>query len=165
MSAWRYRDGVRCPDCAIDHDKVVDSRAAEEGQVTRRRRECLACGHRFTTFERVEEVALVVVKRSGEREDFSRAKVVAGLAAATKNRPVTDRQRVALAAAVEESLRLEGGGEVPSQRIGWAVLERLRELDQVASVRFASVYKEFDDPTDFAREVGLLTKGTLPKHH
>lgn len=144
---------------------MVDSRASEDGQAIRRRRECLACGHRFTTFERVEEVALVVVKRSGEREEFTRDKVVAGLAAATKNRPVTDEQRAALAAAVEESLRLEGAGEVASVRIGVAVLERLRQLDQVASVRFASVYKEFDDPTDFAREVGLLTKATEPKHH
>lgn len=143
---------------------MVDSRAFEAGQAIRRRRECVACGHRFTTFERVEEVALLVVKRSGDREEFARQKVVAGLAAATKNRPVTDEQRAALAAAVEESLRMEGGSEVPSERVGLAVLERLRELDQVASVRFASVYKEFSDPNDFAREVGLLTKATVPKH-
>lgn len=153
---------MRCPSCAGLDDKVVDSRLADEGVAIRRRRECLVCGRRFTTFERVEEVPLVVVKRSGHRAPFERAKVVAGLQAATKNRPVSADQLEALAAEVEEGLRLEGP-EITSQQIGVAVLERLRSLDQVAYLRFASVYKGFEDAGDFEREVGLLTKSTEPK--
>jgi transcriptional repressor NrdR len=145
-------------------DKVVDSRQADDGSAIRRRRECLQCGRRFTTFERVEEVPLVVVKRSGEREPFDRLKVVAGLKAACKNRPVDDVTLDALATEVEESLRLDGP-EVTSQQIGLTVLDRLRRVDEVAYVRFASVYKGFADPSDFEREVGLLTKHTDPKSH
>jgi transcriptional repressor NrdR len=159
----RYRDGVRCPACSSLDDKVVDSRQADDGSAIRRRRECLQCGRRFTTFERVEEVPLLVVKRSGEREPFDRSKVVAGLQAATKNRPVTPAQLEAVATEVEEVMRLEGP-EVTSQQVGLAVLDRLRHLDEVAYVRFASVYKGFDDPSDFEREVGLLTKNAEPKH-
>jgi transcriptional repressor NrdR len=153
---------VRCPACGGLDDKVVDSRASDDGGAIRRRRECLACGRRFTTFERVEEVPLVVVKRSGEREPFDREKVLAGVRAAAKNRPIDDERFVELVSAVEDSLRLDGP-EVPSTRVGMAVLERLRDVDQVAYVRFASVYKEFDDPADFEREVDLLTKATEPK--
>jgi transcriptional repressor NrdR len=153
---------VRCPSCSSVDDKVVDSRQADDGSAIRRRRECLQCGRRFTTFERVEEVPLVVVKRSGEREPFDRLKVVAGLKAACKNRPVADVALDALATEVEESLRLDGP-EVTSQQIGLAVLERLRHTDEVAYVRFASVYKGFDDPSDFEREIGLLTKNAEPK--
>ena len=153
---------MRCPSCASVDDKVVDSRLAEDGAAIRRRRECLNCSRRFTTFERVEDVPLVVVKRSGHRAPFDRTKIVAGLRAATKNRPVSDDQLEALAAEVEESLRLEGP-ELTSQQIGFAVLERLRALDHVAYLRFASVYKGFEDAGDFEREVGLLTKSTEPK--
>jgi transcriptional repressor NrdR len=153
---------VRCPWCASQDDKVVDSRTADDGGAIRRRRECLACGRRYTTFERVEEAPLVVVKRSGHREGFDRAKVVAGLRAATKNRPVSDDQMEALAADVEELVRIEGP-EVPSEVVGRAVLERLRTVDDVAYLRFASVYKGFEDAEDFEREVGLLTKATEPK--
>jgi transcriptional repressor NrdR len=153
---------VRCPSCASVDDKVVDSRLAEDGAAIRRRRECLTCSRRFTTFERVEDVPLVVVKRSGHRTPFERAKIVAGLRAATKNRPVTADQLESLAAEVEEALRLEGP-ELTSQQIGLAVLERLRALDDVAYLRFASVYKGFEDAGDFEREVGLLTKSTEPK--
>jgi transcriptional repressor NrdR len=155
---------VRCPSCSSLDDKVVDSRQADDGSAIRRRRECLQCGRRFTTFERVEEVPLVVVKRSGEREPFDRLKVVAGLKAACKNRPVDDVTLETLATEVEESLRLDGP-EVTSQQIGLTVLDRLRRVDEVAYVRFASVYKGFDDPSDFEREVGLLTKHTDPKSH
>lgn len=140
---------------------MVDSRVAEDGAAIRRRRECLDCGRRFTTFERLEESPLVVAKRSGHREPFDRGKVAAGLRAATKNRPVADEVDL-LAAEVEEALRLEGP-ELTSQQIGLAVLERLRAVDEVAYVRFASVYKGFDDIDDFAREVGLLQKSTDPK--
>jgi transcriptional repressor NrdR len=143
-------------------DKVVDSRIADDGAAIRRRRECLQCGRRFTTFERVEEAPVVVVKRSGHREPFERAKIVAGLRSATKNRPVTAEQLEAVAAEVEEAVRLEGP-ELSSQRIGLAVLERLRALDDVSYLRFASVYKGFEDAGDFEREVGLLQKSTEPK--
>jgi transcriptional repressor NrdR len=141
---------------------VVDSRTSDEGVAIRRRRECLACSRRFTTFERVEEAPLVVVKRSGHRESFDRAKVVSGLRSATKNRPVSDEQMEALAADVEELVRIEGP-EVASQVVGRAVLERLRAVDEVAYLRFASVYKGFEGAADFEREVGLLTKATEPK--
>ena len=153
---------MRCPTCASLDDKVVDSRVADDGAAIRRRRECLGCGRRFTTFERLEEVAFTVVKRSGHREPFDRAKVVAGIKAATKNRPVTEERMDALAAEVEEELRLVGS-EVSTQQVGLAVLERLRDVDEVAYVRFASVYKGFEDLEDFEREVGLLTKATDPK--
>jgi len=147
---------VRCPVCGSLDDKVVDSRLADDGAAIRRRRECLGCNRRFTTFERVDEVPFVVVKRSGEREPFDRTKVAAGIRAAAKNRPVTDDQVEAVTAEIEDSLRVEGT-DVSSERIGVAVLGRLRSLDEVAYVRFASVYKDFDDARDFEREVGLLS--------
>ena len=153
---------MRCPSCGSIDDKVVDSRTAEDGAAIRRRRECLACSRRFTTCERVEEMPHVVLNRSGHRAPFERTKIVDGLRAATKNRPVTADQLEALAAEVEEGLRLEGP-ELTSQQIGVAVLERLRALDHVAYLRFASVYKGFEDAGDFEREVGLLTKSTEPK--
>jgi transcriptional repressor NrdR len=143
-------------------DKVVDSRAAEEGTAIRRRRECLACGRRFTTYERLEEVPFVVVKRSGQREPFDRTKVVAGVVAAAKNRPVSPPDAANLAADVEEELRLVGP-EVTSQQVGLAVLDRLRSVDEVTYLRFASVYKGFSGALDFEREAGLLTKDTAPK--
>lgn len=146
---------MRCPSCAGVDDKVVDSRMADDGVAIRRRRECLGCGRRFTTFERVEDLGLVVVKRSGVRQPFRREKIVAGVRAAAKNRPLGAEQLEALAADVEEALRMEGG-EVTSARVGVAVLSRLQALDEVAYVRFASVYKGFDDPRDFEREIGLL---------
>ncbi len=135
---------------------MVDSRLADEGAAIRRRRECLACGRRFTTFERLEEVAVVVVKRSGAHEPFTRSKLVAGMRAAAKNRPVTAEQLDQVAAEIEEVLRLEGG-ELSTARIGQQVLMRLRELDEVAYLRFASVYKGFEGADDFQREAGLLT--------
>ena len=153
---------MRCPWCQSLDDKVVDSRLAEEGGAIRRRRECVACGRRFTTYERLEEAPLWVVKRSGQREAFDRAKLVAGMRSATKNRPVTEEQLEAMAQDVEDALR-GLGAELTSQQIGVAVLERLRDVDDVAYLRFASVYKGFEDIGDFQREVGLLTKTTAPK--
>ena len=153
---------MRCPWCQSLDDRVVDSRLAEDGVAIRRRRECTACGGRFTTYERLEEAPLWVMKRGGQREPFDRAKVVAGVRSATKNRPVTEDQLDALAQDVEDALR-GLGAEVSSQQIGVAVLERLQDLDEVAYLRFASVYKGFEDVGDFQREVGLLTKTTAPK--
>ena len=152
---------MRCPYCRADADKVVDSRAADQGGAIRRRRECLECGRRYTTYERVEELPVLVRKRSGRVEPLDVAKLTAGIERAASGRlaaPVI----VALAAAVEEQLR-EAGAEVASDAIGVAVLEKLRALDQVAYLRFASVYKGFEDASDFARELGELQKTTAPK--
>lgn len=156
---------MRCPRCSSVDDKVVDSRQADDGSAIRRRRECLSCGRRFTTFERVEDVPLLVVKRSGQRVPFDREKIVRGIQSAAKSRPVTVAQMEAVAAEIEETLRIDGVGDVPSQQIGLRVLERLRALDPVAYVRFASVYKGFEGLEDFERELGLLTKATEPKQH
>jgi transcriptional repressor NrdR len=154
---------VRCPACGQIESKVVDSRQSDDGSTIRRRRECLACRQRFTTFGRLEAAGLVVIKRSGAREPFDRAKVVAGVASAVKARPVGDGEVQALVSAVEDEVRQAPGGEVTSERVGRAVLERLQELDPVAAVRFASVYKGFDDVSEFAAEITLLTKRTAPK--
>ena len=154
---------MRCPACGHIESKVVDSRQSDDGSTIRRRRECLACRQRFTTFERVEPTTLVVIKRSGVRQPFDRAKVVAGIVAAVKARPVASGEVEALAAAVEDEIREVPGGEVTSERVGRAVLEHLQELDPVAAVRFASVYKGFDDVSEFAAEITLLTKRTAPK--
>ena len=143
-------------------DKVIDSRMADSGAATRRRRECLACGRRFTTFERVEELQLFVVKRSGVREPFDRTKILDGIRRAAKNRPISEEDILALTAGVEDEVR-ELGPEVGSEVVGKAVLDRLRSLDPVTYLRFASVYKGFEDVTDFEREVGLLQKTTTPK--
>jgi transcriptional repressor NrdR len=147
---------VRCPGCAHIDDRVIDSRQADDGAAIRRRRECLACGRRFTTFERLEEAPLVVVKRSGSGQPFARAKVVAGMRAAAKNRPVGDDQLEAVAAEIEDEARLRGP-QISSAEVGRMVLDRLRRLDEVAYLRFASVYKVFEEPGDFQRELGLLT--------
>jgi transcriptional repressor NrdR len=153
---------IKCPHCQADDDKVIDSRGAEDASAIRRRRECLACGRRFTTFERVEEVPLVVKKRSGEVMPFDRSRIVAGLRAAAKNRPISDDQMEALAFEVEEQSRLVSG-EVTTEAIGLAVLDGLRRLDEVAYMRFASVYKGFDEAGDFLAELQKLSKDTEPK--
>ena len=156
---------MRCAVCGQLDSKVVDSRQSDDGGAIRRRRQCLACGHRFTTFERPESPGITVLKRSGVREPFDRAKLVAGVQAALKARPVGAGEAEALAAAVEDEMRQLPTGEVTSERVGRSVLEGLRELDPVAAVRFASVYKGFDDLSDFEREITLLTKRTAPKAH
>ena len=157
----RYGGSVRCPYCRENDDKVVDSRVADDGGAIRRRRECLACGRRYTTYERVEEVGLLVRKRSGEVAPFDRAKLRAGVERAATNR-LDEATIDAIATEVEEELRAQGG-EVGSDRVGLAVLERLRGLDHVAYLRFASVYKGFEDLADFEREVVELQKTTAPK--
>jgi len=152
---------VRCPYCRANDDKVVDSRLADEGSTIRRRRECLGCGRRYTTYERVEEVPLLVRKRSGALEPFDRAKLRAGIERAATGR-LDDATLGDVVVAIDEELR-ELGGEVGSDKVGVAVLERLRALDAVAYLRFASVYKGFEDLADFEREVGELQKTTAPK--
>lgn len=146
---------MRCPWCGAVEDRVVDSREVEQGDAIRRRRECVGCGRRFTTLERPIEAVIWVLKRSGQKVPFQRAKVVSGVRAACKNRPVEDAQIEELAASVEDAMRALGP-QVTSEQVGLAVLERLRLVDDVASVRFASVYKGFEEAGDFARELGLL---------
>jgi transcriptional repressor NrdR len=156
------RDPVRCPWCGNPDDRVVDSRTAEGGVAIRRRRECLRCSRRFTTFERVVEVGVSVVKRDGAKEPFDRAKIVAGVTKAIKNRPVTPEQVEALAARTEERLRRKGP-LVTTQEVGLEVLAQLRRLDDVAYLRFASVYKDFQELTDFERELGILLQKREPR--
>lgn len=144
---------MRCPYCAADGNRVIDSRPAEAGAAIRRRRECQACGQRFSTYERVEQAALSVRKRSGTEEPFDRAKLLTGIEKATANLALSpDAARLA-AAQVEARLRALGRREVPSKMIGAEVLVALRDLHQVAYVRFASVYKGFTCPEDFVREL------------
>jgi transcriptional repressor NrdR len=152
---------MRCPWCSDPDDKVVDSRAAEGGASIRRRRECLGCGRRFTTFERVEEVTLTVVKRDGAKEPFDRDKVASGVMKAIKNRPVTAEQVGRLVERVEDKLRRRGP-VVTTQEVGLEVLSLLGRLDDVAYLRFASVYKDFQELTDFERELGLLLQKREP---
>lgn len=158
-----YREVMRCPFCTADDDRVVDSRLAEDGVAIRRRRECAACGQRFTTYERIEEAGLFVVKRSGEREPFDRTKISAGVRSAAKNRPVDEEALDLIVVKVEEAMRLFGR-DVTSEEVGVATLDALRDIDEVAYVRFASVYKGFEGTDDFAREIGMLVKTTAPKH-
>jgi transcriptional repressor NrdR len=154
---------MRCPYCESEEDKVVDSRLAEEGRAIRRRRECIGCGRRYTTFERAEEVPLLIAKRSGEEEPFDRGKVIEGVRRACKNRPVSEADILTIADDVGEAMRADVRRPVPSAEIGREVLERLRLLDEVAYLRFASVYKDFQELDDFERELGLLLKKSPPK--
>jgi transcriptional repressor NrdR len=153
---------MRCPWCNASDDRVVDSRPAEGGVAIRRRRECVACRRRYTTFERIEEVGLVVIKRDGSRDPFDREKLTGGILKAIKNRPVSTEQVERLVDRVEERLRRRGP-EVASQHVGVEVLQGLAKLDQVAYMRFASVYKDFQAVTDFERELGLMQKNVPAK--
>jgi len=144
---------MRCPFCKEDDSRVVDSRTIEEGAAIRRRRECATCGRRFTT---AETSVLLVAKRSGVVEPFSRAKVATGVRKACQGRPVSDDDLALLAQHVEDALRAEGHAEVPAMEVGLAILSPLRELDEVAYLRFASVYRSFDTLDDFEAEIALL---------
>jgi transcriptional repressor NrdR len=144
---------MRCPFCAADNDRVIDSRASDDGSAIRRRRECLACRRRYTTYERIEEITLKVVKKDGVREPFDRGKIRAGLAKACWKRPVSDDQIEAIVAAIEAELYSNFDTEVDSREVGEMVMQHLRKLDQVAYVRFASVYREFKDVRDFVNEL------------
>jgi transcriptional repressor NrdR len=152
---------VRCPWCGKDDDRVVDSRGIEDGGAVRRRRECGACGRRYTTFERVEELGLAVIKRDGVKEPYRREKLVAGMEKSLTNRPVTEQQVAAAASKVESRLRRKGP-RITSQEVGLEVLTELKKLDQVAYMRFASVYKDFQELTDFERELGVLLQKREP---
>ncbi|GAA2604253.1 transcriptional regulator NrdR [Dactylosporangium fulvum] len=147
---------MRCPYCRHADSRVVDSREAEDGQIIRRRRSCPECGRRFTT---VEEAVLAVVKRSGVTEPFSRSKIIAGVRKACQGRPVDEDAIALLAQKVEETVRARGAAELPSHEVGLAILAPLRELDEVAYLRFASVYRSFDSLSDFEREIAALRAG------
>jgi transcriptional repressor NrdR len=144
---------VHCPFCRYGDSRVVDSRATEDGTAIRRRRQCPECGRRFTT---VETASLTVVKRSGAAEPFSRAKIVAGVRKACQGRPVTEDEVALLAHRVEETVRATGCAEVDAHEVGLAILGPLRELDEVAYLRFASVYRGFESMADFESEIALL---------
>ena len=148
---------MRCPSCGHTEDRVVDSREAQEGQATRRRRECLGCGRRFTTYERVEETLPSVVKKDGRREAFDRRKIVEGLRRACQKRPVSEERIQALASEVERRAQEAGEREIQAAAVGELVMERLKALDPVAYVRFASVYRAFRDVGEFTAEIEGLT--------
>jgi transcriptional repressor NrdR len=148
---------MQCPHCESLDNKVVDSRLSQEGAVIRRRRECLKCERRFTTYERVEETSPMVIKKDGRREHLDRLKILAGLKKACEKRPVSMDTLDAVAARIEKKFQESGETEIPSQAIGEAVMAELYHLDQVAYVRFASVYREFKDLNQFMSELkGLL---------
>ncbi len=151
---------MRCPFCAHPEDRVVDSRELSEGSQVRRRRECVSCGKRFTTYERIEEVPALVVKRDGRREPYDRGKVLSGLLRACEKRPVTMRQVEESADAVEAAVNRKDEREIRSEEIGQILMKRLRELDQVAYVRFASVYRRFEDIEQFSFELKRLRRVT-----
>jgi transcriptional repressor NrdR len=149
---------MRCPKCTSIEDKVIDSRISREGNTIRRRRECLECGHRFTTTEGLVRDGLIVTKRDGRREAFSREKLNLAVRAACHKRPVDAEQMSMLVEDVIDVLEAQYESEIPSPAIGDAVMQRLRKIDQVAYVRFASVYKEFRDVNEFVDEISALVK-------
>jgi transcriptional repressor NrdR len=148
---------VKCPFCSHLEDKVVDSRESKEGEVIRRRRECLSCGKRFTSYERIDQIPHVVVKKDGRREPFSRQKILEGLERACRKRPVPMKARETIADQVEAMVQESPEREVPTSVIGEFLMNRLRDLDKVAFVRFASVYRDFKDVDQFMATLkGLL---------
>lgn len=157
-----YCWGMRCHVCEATDTRVVDSRAAEAGESIRRRRECAMCGSRFTTFERVEEVPLVVVKRDGQRKPFLKEKLIDGMSAAATGRPIGAETFDEIACVIEDLVKANGG-HVTSDFIGHAVLDHLRVLDEVAALRFASVYKDFNSVSDFEKELKLIKREAAPE--
>jgi transcriptional repressor NrdR len=149
---------MKCPFCGYPEDKVVDSRASREGREIRRRRECLGCARRFTTYERIEAAAPLVVKKDGARAPFDRGKILAGMARACEKRPISLATLEAVADRIEQAVQDQGEAEVTSRLIGEKVMEALQELDEVAYVRFASVYREFKDANAFMDEIKRFLK-------
>ena len=149
---------MRCPFCGTSQDRVVDSRESREGETVRRRRECLACGRRFTTYEKVEAISYKVVKSDGTRQEFDREKLLRGLEKAVQKRRVSPQQLSAIVDEVEGLLSEREDREMSTREIGAYVMERLKEIDQVAYVRFASVYRRFEDVGEFMEELKTLLK-------
>lgn len=144
---------MKCPFCHADNDRVIDTRASEDGIATRRRRECLACKRRYTTYERIEGTSIKIIKKDGSREPFDRSKIKRGLEKACWKRPISDAQLEAIVADVENDLEANFDAEVESRQVGEIIMRRLLNLDQVAYVRFASVYRRFKDARDFVDEL------------
>src|SRR5499427_2395868 len=149
---------MRCPFCSAVDDRVVDTRPSDNEQVIRRRRECIGCGRRFTTYERVDEILPMVIKKDGRREPFDRAKVLAGLKRACEKRPISMPTLEAVADKIEKRIQERGEAEVPCRVVGEEVMAELHQLDQVAYVRFASVYREFKDIDQFMDELRTLAQ-------
>lgn len=147
---------MRCQKCGCQDDKVIDSRASKEGATIRRRRQCIACGYRFTTYEEVERAGLVVLKRDDRREEFSKDKLLSGIRKACQKRPISPKVIEDMVESIVNELTDEYEREVPAEAIGKLVMEGLRQIDQVAYVRFASVYRRFQEATDFVQEVRKL---------
>ncbi|MBZ0159231.1 transcriptional regulator NrdR [Candidatus Methylomirabilis sp.] len=150
---------MKCPYCGSLEEKVVDSREGKDGEVVRRRRQCRQCLRRFTTYERIEEIHFMVIKTDGRREPFDRHKILAGLHKATQKRPVSVAQLEKIVDEIEGRLAEKTEREMPSAEIGELIMERLHEIDKVAYVRFASVYRQFKDVSQFVEEVKDLRKG------
>ncbi|MDZ5472470.1 transcriptional regulator NrdR [Bacillus sp. 31A1R] len=149
---------MKCPTCQNNNTRVLDSRPVDEGRSIRRRRECEKCSFRFTTFEKVEEIPLIVVKKEGTREEFSREKMLRGLIKACEKRPVALKELEGIASEVEKELRNLGVSEIKSELVGEMVMDRLAKIDEVAYVRFASVYRQFKDINVFIEELKELIK-------
>ena len=148
---------MKCPFCSHEEDKVVDSRPSSDGRSVRRRRECLSCNKRFTTYEYVENVSMIVVKNDGRREPFDRQKLLRGIELACNKRPVSEKKIISLVEEIEEELQSLSKREITSKDVGALVMKRLKDLDEVAYVRFASVYHKFKDINEFMSELkGLL---------
>ena len=151
---------MKCPFCGCEDSRVIDSRSVEEGASIRRRRECPRCGRRFTTYEKYEQIPLLVIKRDGRREMFDSKKILAGLLRAFEKRPFTYEQIQSLTNQIENEIRASGENEVKSTRIGEVVMAHLEKIDQIAYVRFASVYRQFADVNSFMQEIqNMLDKG------
>ena len=155
---------MQCPKCHHNNSKVVDSRQADDGRTIRRRRECENCGFRFTTFERIEETPLLVIKKNGTREEFNREKVLRGLVRSAENRPVTMDQMEKIVDQVERKIRESGESEIPTNLIGEYVMEYLVDLDEIAYIRFASVYRQFKDMSVFLKELQDIVEKAKDKN-
>ena len=150
---------MRCPNCGYKEDKVVDSRATQEESAIRRRRECLKCGKRFTTYEYIEEVSMMVIKKDGRREPIDRKKILSGIMKACEKRPISVEKMEELATQIERAMQKKSDHEISSSKVGELIMEKLKILDDVAYVRFASVYRQFKDVGQFMEELkGILNK-------
>jgi transcriptional repressor NrdR len=156
---------MKCPSCGFEEDKVIDSRSIKEGMVTRRRRECLKCAQRFTTYEYIEPAQLVVVKKDGSRQEFDRRKVLEGILKASEKRPIPRERIEEVTDAIVSELQSEFRNEIASSEIGERVMKHLRDVDEVAYVRFASVYRHFEDITEFMTELRALVKDAKTARH
>ena len=153
---------MKCPYCRVDNDRVIDSRASQDGSAIRRRRECVGCGRRYTTYERPEDTTIKVIKKDGSRAPFDRDKIKRGLERACWKRPIPSRRVDVIVDAIENDVYANYENEIDSRELGLLVMEHLKELDEVAFVRFASVYRQFSDIQDFFEELRPMLEGESP---